>query len=852
MVLSLRPQSKAALLFFASLVSLLTPAAAIADSCVELGGKKYCGSQRPALRPTVKPCDETAPQQSRWIAWCNTTGGTYNTVTGDCIGGTPHTDGNVVSRSIAFANAVRSSTCSLTSDTGYGAVFPSSWCLAGGDTFNQGYPTGTSRQLSIACANGTNETISIQKTRTLACPVGYVLENLPSYGYMCSRTPEDCDTCSVGNGVTPGTGVKTQADTDYRHASGLYFTRHYHSFRFHDPWTDAATQVQTQNQLGHVWRGSYDKRVIPLPNKCCGHIARHARTTPSGEVQYFNSSGSEIYNYRGASGTLVTTASGFYYKGADSTEFYGTDGRLRTITQSSGQLLTLTYSDGTTGANGGYILDAAGSPTTWALPANKLIRVADAFGNTLSFGYDLQGRVVVMTAPGSAIYRYAFDEDSNLTSVTFPDLRTRTYRYNEAANMVGGASIAYALTSVEDEKGNLYASFTYDTSGRALSTEHAGGAQRHELTYFGNGWTHVEDPLGTSRAFGFATSEGIARFTGANYKGGAGYGSGIKQRTYDSVGNLSSQTDFNDVKTCYAYLSARNLETVRVEGLPASTTCSTVVTTGATLPAGSRKIITEWHSRWRLPARISEPGRRTTFGYNGDPSLSCAPSGAVIDEGVTPARPIGVLCSKTTQATTDTASGSQGFSATLTGTPRTLNFTYNSHGKVLTAKGARTDISTDVTTYTYYSDTDADTAKRGNLATITNAAGHLTSITSYNAHGQPLTIVDPNGVTTTLVYDSRQRLTSRTASGETITYDYDAAGLLEKIILPDTSYVSYIYDNAHRLKEIVDKADNRIVYTLDAMGNRTKEDVRDPGSVLRRTLTRVFDGYNRLVYEAHP
>ena len=35
------------------------------------------------------------------------------------------------------------------------------------------------------------------------------------------------------------------------------------------------------------------------------------------------------------------------------------------------------------------------------------------------------------------------------------------------------------------------------------------------------------------------------------------------------------------------------------------------------------------------------------------------------------------------------------------------------------------------------------------------------SITAYNAHGQPLTIVDPNGLTTTLAYDARQRLTSR-------------------------------------------------------------------------------------------
>jgi len=75
----------------------------------------------------------------------------------------------------------------------------------------------------------------------------------------------------------------------------------------------------------------------------------------------------------------------------------------------------------------------------------------------------------------------------------------------------------------------------------------------------------------------------------------------------------------------------------------------------------------------------------------------------------------------------------------------------------------RIDVA-DVTTTTYYADDDPNPGKRGNVATIRNALNHPTSITDYNAHGQPLTIVDPNGLTTTLVYDERQRLRSRTAA----------------------------------------------------------------------------------------
>jgi YD repeat-containing protein len=65
------------------------------------------------------------------------------------------------------------------------------------------------------------------------------------------------------------------------------------------------------------------------------------------------------------------------------------------------------------------------------------------------------------------------------------------------------------------------------------------------------------------------------------------------------------------------------------------------------------------------------------------------------------------------------------------------------------------------------------------LATVSNAASHTTTITSYNAHGQPLSITDANGLVTDMVYDARQRLTSRTVGGEATLYDYDGVGQLK-------------------------------------------------------------------------
>jgi YD repeat-containing protein len=232
---------------------------------------------------------------------------------------------------------------------------------------------------------------------------------------------------------------------------------------------------------------------------------------------------------------------------------------------------------------------------------------------------------------------------------------------------------------------------------------------------------------------------------------------------------------------------------------------------------------------------------------NGDNGVLCAPGSAIVPDPAGGTRPIGVLCARSEQATTD-ANGSQGTNATPTGTPRIWTSTYNAQGQKLTEDGPRTDV-TDTTAYSYHSLTDSDIGRRGNLATVTNALGHTTAITAYDANGNPLTLTDPNGVTTTLTYDARQRLTSKTTASETTTYDYNATGQLIEVTLPDSSSISYAYDNAHRLTDITDTLGNTIHYTLDNAGNRIQEDIKDPQNVLTRTRSRVYDALSQLLQD---
>jgi YD repeat-containing protein len=496
-------------------------------------------------------------------------------------------------------------------------------------------------------------------------------------------------------------------------------------------------------------------------------------------------------------------------------------GTLLRIRNRQLQEQTLTYSTAST------------PPAVAPMPGLPLA-VTDPYGRQLQFTYDTERRVSSMTDPAGGIYLFEYDGPSgpaganNLTKVTFPGGATRVYFYAETAHINGGtdcpaplAGRSNLLTGIQDENGARFATWTYDCQSRATSSQHAGGADLHAFTY-GSTDRVVVDPLGASRTIPIQRVLGVAKAIGVSQPAASGSGTASRSSTFDANGNRASRTDYNGNRTNYTYDLARNLETSRTEGLIAG---------GGTTPQ-TRTISTQWHPTFRLRTATAEPLRVTTNAYDTD-GTACGARGA--------------LCSRTIQATTD-ANGSLGFSATSAGAQRLWTYTYNANGSVLTVDGPRTDAS-DTTTYTYYANDDADPGKRANVATITNAAGHVTSITAYNGHGQPLTIIDANGTATTLAYDARQRLTSRIVGSEATSYDYDNVGQLTKVTLPDGSFLNYNYDAAHRLTEISDNLGNRITYSLDAIGNRTAEQVRDPSNVLAQARSREYNNLNRLFKE---
>ncbi len=610
-------------------------------------------------------------------------------------------------------------------------------------------------------------------------------------GNSCSSAGNNEQTSAVGNPINLITGNKFTDETDYQPvgSSPLQFTRHYNSMTSYQ--TNFGVLDLSRQPLGSSWSHNYYKGLLVLPNEVSLTLQNSQSFIfkpvsgvwqPDEDVDYRLQ---EVLSGTTRTGWKVTTPN-------DTIETYNAIGDLLSITDTKGITQTLTYGCTTTSA----------PCVSYAAP---LIKVTDNFNRSLNFTYNEDGKMATLTDPAGSITHYSYDANGNLATVTFPDDTPadltdnpkKTYAYGELAN-TANISQPNALTGIIDENGVRYATYQYDTNGKAISTEHAtGGIERYSLVYSSDGSSvSVTDPLGSVRTTQFTTALGVAKISGSDQPAGSGCNASSSAISYDENGNVASKTDFNGNINHYTFYLQRNLETRRTEAVGTP----------------DQKITqTQWHTQFRLPIQIdsfdsaNNPLYRTTFSYDN----------------------LGLLLSRTE---TDLSSGLS----------RTNRYTYDpATSQVKTIDGPRVDVS-DITTFDY------DPAT-GNLINITNALGHSTQITEYDAIGRPTRIIDTNQSVTTLTYHPRGWLTSRSRDGQTTTFEYDNVGQLIKLTRPNGAFTQYTYDAAHRLTDITDNLGNTLHYTLDAMGNVLKEEVKDSSGQLARVMEQEYDQLSRLL-----
>ncbi|MCQ8105072.1 DUF6531 domain-containing protein, partial [Methylomonas sp. SURF-2] len=658
-------------------------------------------------------------------------------------------------------------------------------------------------EIKVVTQNGSIGQTTARRSRSVVCPQGYSKLSNGVCRLSGVDPAKNNDICKAGaNGSNPihsALGIKLQQENDYSASfpDRLRFSRYYSS----------ANSVELEG-LGAQWRHNYARKIVFVESV----LSTASVVRDNGDRYYFNlGADGKFIGDADINGILTRITdsngqvTGWQYTQENVTEHYDAAGKLLSVKYPDGVEEALSYSTSATA------VAIAPSP-------NLLIRVQSNFGRSLDFTYDIRGRITKMVDPAGNPYLYAYNSANNLISVTYPDetpaLTTdnpnKIYIYGELAN-TANVSQPNALTGIIDENNQRFATWFYSASGKAISSEHAGGVEKTSLIYNADGTTSITDPLNSTRKYRFQTVLGVQKSAGVDQPGGAGCAASASNLSYDANGNLASRTDFNGNLSCYAYDLSRNLESVRVEGLPAGSTCPADL--AVYTPSGSqRKVATQWHASYRLPSQIDQANQRSTFGYDAN----------------------GNLLSKTL---TDTASQQS----------RTWAYTYNALGQVLTADGPRTDVN-DLTSYTYYADTTAN-HHPGDLHTVSNALGHTTTFTDYDANGRLLRLVDPNGLVVSFAYDPRGRLTRKTVDGHATTYDYDNVGNLIKVTRPSGVFYRFSYDAAHRLTDITDALGGNIHYTLDNMGNRIREDIKDAEGHVVKTHSRVYDALNRLAQD---
>ncbi|MCS4508716.1 RHS repeat-associated core domain-containing protein [Xylophilus ampelinus] len=445
-----------------------------------------------------------------------------------------------------------------------------------------------------------------------------------------------------------------------------------------------------------------------------------------------------------------------------------------------------------------YIVDIPGKCRMKLYYDGEFIaKVENEFGRSINFSYGASGLLEGVVFPDGTTSRYEYDDQSRLVKVVQTDGTIKRYKYDDANH-------PSLMTGKVDENSLDYAKFEYDYFGRAIRSEHAGGAHLISASYTslasGAGRliglaenslpeehklaARVQDALGMSRNYEWFGGDSIYLSSLSATNGISSLGS----RNFDTDGLPQSEHDFLGTGTTYTWDFNRRLPlaTTRAAGRPEAAT-----------------VAIQWHPTFDLPALITQAGRTTAFTYDA--------SGRKLSESVTDMG---------------------------TGQSATQSWSYNDAGLVsmaITANGAATG-------YTY------DIA--GNLDQSTDPLGRIT-LYEHDAAGRMTRQTDPTGTASIYTYDPRGRLLTQSRGGLQITSIYTPTGLVSRIVSAAGYAVDFTYDDAHRLTGWNDNRGASGSYTLDGMGNRTAEKTRDARNQVIWQATRTINYLNSVVYERH-
>lgn len=233
---------------------------------------------------------------------------------------------------------------------------------------------------------------------------------------------------------------------------------------------------------------------------------------------------------------------------------YDADGRVTAFTSALGDRFEQAYDPA---AFSGTFTDAKGSVTELFYNVlGNLIREVDPLGGETVFTYDADNNKISVTDENGNTTTFTYDDHGNMLTETDAAGRGSTFTY-DAFNKVTSATdpLGRTTSGVYDSQGNLTgftnpagqtATLSYDVHGRIVElTDFNGNRTVYEYTAGMAPPTRIINPDGTIREYVYLWNGQIVSITDENGE--------VQSNTYDHNGRLLTETDPQGNTTSYTY-----------------------------------------------------------------------------------------------------------------------------------------------------------------------------------------------------------------------------------------------------------------------------------------------------------
>ncbi|GAA0398514.1 hypothetical protein GCM10009133_04190 [Cocleimonas flava] len=603
---------------------------------------------------------------------------------------------------------------------------------------------------------------------------------------------------SVGNPISVITGNKYQQEIDYEAAGGvasLLFKRHYNSLN-----------IETDTGLGFGWRHSFDIKLVTNPKQNKIQINQS-----DGRRIIFTLDSVNTKQFRATSpqdGVISAIGNKILWSLNDGRSIFFLGSRPVEITYPGNRSFTLEYEN---------------------IPDGHLSKVTDNNGRSLLFSYSkgntalgnfeqntnnnvkLPGHLESVTLPDGKVINYSYDDEHNLSSVTYPDNTKRIYHYENIG-------FPNHLTGITNRSGIRFATWGYTDEGRANLSTHADGAEKVTLEYkipeqMGDiGTTIVTNSLEQKSTYTWRYYETISQrlLLSSEGPGCATCPAPNKNYIYNNDYQIESIIDTKTGNVLqYNYDKQGRISSIKQKS-PQS----------GGVPTAAKE------SSNRLVVR---------YEYNGNlphPTLIARPSVNPDGEHIT-----AITYNDDQQPATLTE---KGFSPTTDGSfdpiERRTKLDYT-NGNLSTIDGPRDDVQ-DLIQLAY--------DQQNRLQSLTQANGQSIKVLSYDISGHPTQIQKGEQSPLHISYNAQGQPTDIKQRNRSVQYSYDIEGRLTQITSADGEVIRMAYDEAGRLNTLNDNKGRKIQQLHDSESRPTQTQLMGASGKVLNTISYLYDAQGRL------